>query len=52
MDWQDLLYETDRPGTARRRHRDELPLYRFLTGLGRLTGIDFNHRNHGRVLDV
>jgi len=52
MDWGDLLRETDAPGTVRPRHRDERPLYRFLTGLSRITGIDFNHKNYGRVLEV
>ena len=51
-DWQDLLRETDPPGTARSLHRDERPLYRFLTSVTRLTGIELNHKNHGRVLDV
>jgi hypothetical protein len=53
MDWQHLLRETDPPGARRRTLlRDERPLYRFLTAASRLTGIDFNHKNHGRVLDV
>jgi len=52
MDWQDLLREVDPPGTVRRRHRDERWLYRFLTGVTRMTGIDLNHKNHGRVLEV
>jgi hypothetical protein len=52
MDWAHLLREADPPGTERRRHRDERWPYRLLTGLSRLTGIDFNHKNHGRVLDV
>lgn len=52
MDWQHLLRDMDAPGTKRLRHRDELPLYRFLTGVTRMTGIDLNHKNHRRVLDV
>jgi hypothetical protein len=52
MDWGDLLRERDGPGTLRSRHKDERPLYRFLSGVTRLTGIDLNHKNHGRVLDV
>jgi Glycosyl transferase family 2 len=53
MDWGSDLREVDPPGTTRTLlHRDERPLYRFLTGLSRLTGVDFNHTNHGRVLDV
>lgn len=52
MDWAHLLREADPPGRERRRHRDERLLYRLLTGFGRVTGIDLNHRNHGRVLDV
>lgn len=53
MDWGDLLREADPPGARRRTlHRDERLLYRFLTAASRLTGIDFNHKNYGRVLDV
>lgn len=52
MDWGHLLREEDSPGTVRQAHRDERMLYRFLTRLTRLTGVDLNHRNHGRVLDV
>jgi len=53
MDWGHLLRDVDVPGQARRRvHRDERSLYRVLTSLSRLTGLDLNHRNHGRVLDV
>jgi hypothetical protein len=53
MDWAHLLRDVDEPGRARARiHRDERPLYRALTSLSRLTGVDLNHRNHGRVLDV
>lgn len=52
MDWDDLLREVDPPGMMRPTHKDERLKYRFLTALARLTGIDFNHTNHGRVLDV
>jgi len=52
MDWQASLRETDPPGTIRALHRDEQWLYRFLTGVTRLTGIDLNHKNHGRMLRV
>jgi glycosyltransferase involved in cell wall biosynthesis len=52
MDWASRLREVDAPGTRRPRHRDERLLYRLLTSASRLTGIDFNHTNHGRVLDV
>jgi hypothetical protein len=53
MDWEDRLREQDpRGGGGRPRHRDERPLYRLLTAASRLTGVDFNHTNHGRVLDV
>ena len=53
MDWGHLLRETDSPGSRRRRiHKDERPLHRALTSLSRLTGLDLNHRNHGRLLDV
>ncbi len=51
MDWQDQLRLEDTPGTERRqRHKDERFKYRMLTALARLTGLDLNHRNHGRVL--
>jgi hypothetical protein len=53
MDWADALREADPPGMARRRlHKDERLRYRLLTGFKRLTGVDLNHRNHGRVLNV
>jgi hypothetical protein len=52
MDWAHLLREDDPPGTVRSPHRDERMLYRVLSGITRLTGLDLNHRNHGRVLDV
>jgi hypothetical protein len=53
MDWNDSLREADPPWPdARPRHRDERALYRALTWASRVSGIDFNHTNHGRVLDV
>jgi hypothetical protein len=52
MDWAHLLRDEDPPGTRRRLHRDERLLYRVLSGVSRLTGVDLNHKNHGRVLDV
>lgn len=53
MDWRDSLREDDPPGLARAMiHKDERVLYRFLSGVSRLSGIDLNHKNHGRVLDV
>jgi hypothetical protein len=53
MDWRASLREVDPPGLARAMiHKDERLLYRFLSGLSRLSGIDLNHKNHGRVLDV
>jgi hypothetical protein len=53
MDWQDSLRESDPPGLARGMiHKDERRLYRALTALSRAAGVDFNHTNHGRVLDV
>jgi hypothetical protein len=53
MDWQDRLREFDASGDGRRRrHRDERLLYRLLTSASRLSGLEFNHTNHGRVLDV
>lgn len=53
MDWAAALREADPPGMARRRlHKDERLRYRLLTRFKRLTGVDLNHRNHGRVLKV
>jgi hypothetical protein len=52
MDWSDSLREAEPPGLVRARHRDERPLYRVLTWASRVSGIDFNHKNHGRVIDV
>jgi hypothetical protein len=53
MDWQHLLRDTDPRGLVRRRiHRDERTLYRALSRISRMTGVDLNHKNHGRVLDV
>lgn len=52
MDWGHLLREVDAPGTVRRLHRDERLLYRALTAVSRITGVDLNHTNHGRVLKV
>jgi hypothetical protein len=53
MDWEESLRETDPPGLARTLiHRDERLVYRGLSRLACLTGIDLNHRNHGRVLEV
>jgi glycosyltransferase involved in cell wall biosynthesis len=53
MDWGDGLREADAPGMVRtQRHKDERFKYRLLTGLTRFTGVDLNHRNHGRVLKV
>ncbi len=53
MDWAGALRESDPPGVARPWiHKDERALYRALTAVSRLTGIDLNHKNYGRVLDV
>jgi len=53
MEWGDQLREHDPPGMERtQRHKDERLEYRLLTGFKRLTGVDLNHRNHGRVLKV
>ena len=53
MDWRDSLREVDPPGLARTMiHKDERALYRVLSALSGLSGIDLNHTNHGRVLDV
>jgi hypothetical protein len=51
MDWEDRLRLEDPPGMVRtQRHKDERLKYRLLTALTRATGIDLNHRNHGKVL--
>jgi glycosyltransferase involved in cell wall biosynthesis len=53
MDWADSLREVDPPGLERTQlHKDERFKYRVLTGLSRLTGVDLNHKNHGKVLGV
>ncbi len=53
MDWADELRESDPRGVERRQHhKDERLRYRLLTGVRRVTGVDLNHRNHGRVLNV
>lgn len=53
MDWSESLRLEDPPGLVRtQRHKDERWKYRFLTAVRRVTGIDLNHTNHGRVLRV
>ncbi len=53
MDWAGSLREADPPGMVRTQlHKDERFKYRLLTGITRLTGVDLNHTNHGRVLKV
>ncbi len=53
MDWADTLREEDPAGLVRtQRHKDERLKYRMLTGVRRLTGVDLNHTNHGKVLKV
>lgn len=53
MDWRDSLREEDPPEMERtQRHKDERLKYRILSGFTRLTGIDLNHTNHGKVLKV
>jgi hypothetical protein len=52
MDWRDLLRDTDLHGRVRLRHRDDRWPYRFLTGVSRVTGVDLNHKNYGRLLNV
>lgn len=53
MDWADLLREVDPPGIKRTQiHKDERFKYRALSAIARWTGIDLNHRNHGRVMRV
>jgi glycosyltransferase involved in cell wall biosynthesis len=53
MDWSDHLRLQDPPGAVRtQRHKDERLGNRVLTAVKRATGIDFNHRNHGKVLRV
>jgi glycosyltransferase involved in cell wall biosynthesis len=53
MDWAGSLRREDEPGRVRtQRHKDERLKNRLLTAFKRATGIDLNHRNHGRVLRV
>jgi glycosyltransferase involved in cell wall biosynthesis len=53
MDWSDALRESDPPGAERMLvHKDERMLYRSLSAISRWTGIDLNHKNHGRVIRV
>jgi glycosyltransferase involved in cell wall biosynthesis len=53
MDWNDGLREQDQRGMVRtHRHKDERLKYRLLSGISRITGLDLNHKNHGRVLNV
>ena len=52
MDWSEHLRDVDPPGAVRAPHKDERLLYRLLTGVSRVTGIDLNHKNYGRVLDL
>ena len=53
MDWEDLLRLEDPPRSRRTRlHKDERLRNRVLTAFTSATGIDLNHTNHGRVLDV
>lgn len=53
MDWADKLRLVDPPGLKRtQQHKDERLKYRVLTALTHMTGLDFNHHNHGKVLRV
>jgi hypothetical protein len=53
MDWAEALRDADPVGFARPMvHKDERLLYRALSALSRVTGVDLNHKNHGRVLRV
>jgi hypothetical protein len=53
IDWRGSLRMADPPGMVRtQRHMDERFKFRLLTALKRVTGIDLNHTNHGRVLKV
>lgn len=53
MDWGDALREEDPAALVRtQRHKDERLKYRALTAVKRATGLDLNHRNHGRVLEI
>ncbi|MDZ7779059.1 MAG: glycosyltransferase family 2 protein [Gemmatimonadota bacterium] len=53
MDWADMLREADPPGVERTQiHKDERLKHRALSAISRWTGIDLNHTNHGKVLDV
>jgi hypothetical protein len=52
MGWRHDLREVDPPGMKRALHRDERPRFRLLSALSRVTGVDLNHTNHGRELNV
>ena len=52
MNWSEQLREVDPPGMRRPPHRDERPTFRLLSAISRLSGVDLNHTNHGRVLKV
>lgn len=52
MDWADKLRLKDPPGLVRSLHKDERPKYRILSAIERWTGLDLNHKNHGKVIRV
>ena len=52
MDWQDKLREVDPPGMKRELHKDERFKYRWLSAIERFTGLDLNHKNYKRLLNI
>ncbi len=52
MNWKDKLRDVDPPGFVRKLQKDERPKYRLISSVERLTGLDFNHRNWRRLLNV
>lgn len=53
LDWQDRLRLEDPPGLERRElHKDERLKYRVLSAIERWTGLDLDHKNYGRIIDV
>lgn len=52
FNWSDKLRETDPPGMMREPHKDEKLKYRVLTKIESLTGLDFNHKNWRKLIDI
>ncbi len=52
FNWQDKLRDTDPPGMIREPHKDEKTKYRILTKIESWTGLDFNHKNWKKIIDI